>query len=172
MFVVNFTEMLEGMRATADRDTFMAYVTQDTVLTPTKEFISRMVAYARNLLQSPDTTVFSPRKFLMAFAISRFPVEMLNNPENPFEFTLLNKSNDLVLAIDHLLHQHNRTKDDTDEGFFTRDIATLFLHRLADFNAAFNEWMAIDQAVLAHHLQNVLEERIAQGEVQEDGPTA
>ena len=75
-------------------------------------------------------------------------VEMLQTPEEPLQFTLLNKAENLLETIDSILREHNPTEDDTAPDLIPAVTTTLFLTALVEYHAAWTDWSAYDAAIL------------------------
>lgn len=112
MFITAFKDTLLHLPAReAGYDNFMQHIDQEAVRRPVTEFFARVTNYALN--KSPPSSSgsvcsapahYDPRIFLTAFAISRFPIEILISPEEPLRFTVLNKAIEFLGQIDTVLY--------------------------------------------------------------------
>ena len=84
--------------------------------------------------------VDSEQKDFEAFESFRFPIETLQTPELPLQFSLLNKAENLLETIDRILHEHSADEDDTAPDLIPPDTTTLFLTALVEFHAAWADF--------------------------------
>ena len=143
MFVTAFKNTLQNLPAReAGYDAFMQSINQDVPIT---EFFVRVTNYALN--KSPPSSSlefapvrYDPRIFLTAFAVSRFPIEVLISPEEPLRFTVLNKAIAFLGWIDTVLHVLNPAEDDAADDFLDAETAADYLRALNEFH---NAWTAL-----------------------------
>lgn len=147
MFVTAFKDMLLNLPTReAGYDNFMQHIDHedDSVRRAATEFFTRVTNYALN--KSPPSSDclapvhYDPRIFLTAFAISRFPIEILISPEEPLRFTVLNKAIEFLGQIDVVLYMHNPAEDDAADDFLDAETAVEYLHALNEFHHA---WTAL-----------------------------
>jgi hypothetical protein len=147
MFITDFKHMLRDLPFESDGyDAFMEHIAnEEAVVKPTNAFIKRTTDYSLSKIGvPPSSTDPNPRVILAAIAITRFPIETLETPEEPHQFTLHNQSTKLLLAIDRVLRDHNEAEDDTAEDFLPTATASQFLTSLGEYHAAWSEWFAHD----------------------------
>ena len=163
MFVHNFNHALKGLPTPEDgHEAFMAQLTdQDTVLTPATEFLTHMLRYAAARAESAAPPAIPTRVFMIAFAIARFPVELLHTPEQPLEMTLLNKTNTLMGAVAEVIRQHNPDADRASDDFLPKATALQFGAAIEEYRAAFAEWRRVDEERMRAALQAVMANAVA-----------
>ena len=147
MFITEFKRVLRSFPPEeAGHETFMAHISnQMTVIAPTAEFFTRITNYALEKTQSPvPVSRPNPRMLIAAFAMKRYPVELLRTPEQPLQFTLLNKAENLLETVDSILREHDPAEDDTAPDLIPVVTTTLFLTALVEYHAAWSEWSAHD----------------------------
>jgi hypothetical protein len=143
MFITNFKRMLHSLPTeNAGHAAFMAHIAdKEAVVKPTAEFLLKMTNYALEKIQAPIPVKDpNPRLLMAAFAIMRFPVETLRTPEGPIQFSLLNKTTNLLEIIDRILHEHSPEEDDTMPDLIPADVTALFLTALVEYHAAWTEF--------------------------------
>ena len=151
MFVTAFKNTLQNLPTReAGYDAFMQSINQDVVVNtafcnPITEFFVRVTNYALN--KSPPSSSlecapvrYDPRIFLTAFAVSRFPIEVLISPEEPLRFTVLNKAIAFLGRSDTVLHVLNPAEDDAADDFLDAETAADYLRALNEFH---NAWTAL-----------------------------
>jgi hypothetical protein len=142
MFVTNFKNMLQTLPCHEEGcDALLERIRQeDQVCNPATDFFVRVTNYALN--KSPPSLVdsspvqYDPRLFLTAFVISRFPIELLGEPEEPLRFTLLNKAIEFLGVVDVVLYVC--AKDDAADDFLDCETCIDYLRALNEFHNALN----------------------------------
>jgi hypothetical protein len=160
MFITNFKRVIQSFPPEeAGHEAFMAHISnKDTVIDPTAEFFTRITHYALEKTQAPiPVTRPNPRMLIAAFAMKRFPVELLQTPEGPLQFTLLNKAENLLETVDSILREHNPTEDDSAPDLIPVFTTTLFLTALVEYHAAWTDWSAQDAEILDARIEAGLE---------------
>jgi hypothetical protein len=114
---------------------------EDPVCNPATDFFVRVTNYALNKFPPPssaDTSPvqYDPRLFLTALVISRFPIEILGEPEEPLRFTLLNKAIGFLEVVDGVLFAC--AEDDAADDFLDDWTCLDFLRALNEFHCALN----------------------------------
>ncbi len=146
MFVTEFKRMLQNLpTCEAGYDAFMQCIDQnESFRRPATDFFMRVTNYALNKSQpaseSSAPVHYDPRIFLTAFAISRFPIEILVHPEEPLRFTVLNKAIEFLGQVDVVLYVMNPAEDDAADDFLDTETATEYLQALNEFH---NAWTAL-----------------------------
>jgi len=145
MFVHNFNQILKQLPTIDDgHEAFMVHIADtDAVLTPATEFLAHM-----RRQQAESTTPTMPaRLFMVAFAIVRFPIELLRTPERPLEMALLNKANALMGAVAEVIQRHNHASD------VPKATAQHFMAAAEEYRAAFVEWKTAEEERMRIALQ-------------------
>ena len=83
---------------------------------------------------------YDPRFLLTAFSITRFPIETLGTPEEPYRFTLIDKAWKYLQVVDIILHVHHAAEDVTVDDFVDDETASEYLDALNEFR---NAWFAV-----------------------------
>jgi hypothetical protein len=151
MFITNFKRMLLALPDSDEgHAVFMAHIAnKEAVIKPAAEFFDRITTYA--LIKTQASVPLrrpNPRMLITALAIQRFPIEMLHTTEEPLQFSLINKTENLLETLDRILHEHNPEEDDTAPDLIPADTTALFLTALIEYHAAWVEWSAHDAKVL------------------------
>jgi hypothetical protein len=160
MFITNFKRVIRSFPPEeAGHEALVAHISnKDTVIDPIAEFFTRITRYALEKTQAPAlATGPNPRMLMAALVMKRFPVEMLQTPEEPLQFTLLNKAENLLETIDSILREHNPTEDDTAPDLIPAVTTTLFLTALVEYHAAWTDWSAYDAAILDARIETGLQ---------------
>jgi hypothetical protein len=147
MFVHNFNHVLRWLPTPEDgHEAFMVHIAdKEAVLTPATEFLTHM---RRQQAESTAPTM-TARLFMVAFAIVRFPIELLRTPEQPLEMTLLNKANALMGAVADVIQQ-----DDANHASDVPEATALhFTAAAEEYHAAFAEWRRVDEERIRVTLQ-------------------
>jgi hypothetical protein len=111
---------------------------EDPVCNPATDFFVRVTNFALNKFPPLDTSPvqYDPRLFLTALVISRFPIEILGEPEEPFRFTLLNKAIGFLEVVDGVLFVC--AEDDAADDFLDDWTCVDYLRALNEFHNALN----------------------------------
>jgi hypothetical protein len=147
MFVHNFNQTLKHLPTIDDgHEAFMVHITnREAVLTPATEFL----AHVRRQQAESTTPTMPASIFMVAFAIVRFPIELLRTPEQPLEMTLLNKANALMGAVAEVIQQ-----DDANHASDVPEATALhFTAAAEEYHAAFSEWRRVDEERMRVMLQ-------------------
>ena len=160
MFLTNFKHAISTLpsanntRANEGTAPFMEHLNDEAnVIGPAREFLTRVTNYALRKTNSPiHTADHNARILLSAFAMTRFPVEMLRTPEAPLQLMLLAKATTLLLTIGRVLHEHRADEDDTADDFLSTELAQLFLRSLGEYRAVWAEWWASETNALRARL--------------------
>ena len=136
MFVHNFNHTLRWLPSKEDGYlSFMEHINdKEAVLTPAAEFLTLMRSYA----ESPQLEV-SAKILMTAFAFTKFPVELLSNPDH--QSTLLTKAYHLIDAV-YVVTTSN--KDDV----VPKAAALQFLLALDKYNVVFQEWRRSEEEIM------------------------
>ena len=151
MFITNFKRVLASFPSEeAGHLALMQFLSnKETVVDPTAEFFTRITNYALEKTQAPMlVTGANPRMLLAAFAMKRFPVELLHTPEQPLQFTLLTKAENFIETISFILREHDPEEDDTAPDLLPSVATVLFLSALVEYHATYVEWAKQDAAAL------------------------
>ena len=144
MFVTAFKHMIQNLPCHEEGcDALIERIQQeDPVCNPATDFFVRVTNYALNKFQPPslvDTcspVQYDPRLFLTALVISRFPIEILGEPEEPLRFTLLNKAIEFLEVVDGVLFVC--AEDDAADDFLDHWTCVDYLRVLNGFHNALN----------------------------------
>ena len=147
MFVHNFNQTLKHLPTIDDgHEAFMVHIAdKDAVLTPATEFLTHM---SRQQTDSATPTM-PARLFMVAFAIARFPVELLSTPEQPLEMTLLNKANALMGAVAEVIQQDDANHSSS----IPKATALHFIAAAEEYRVAFAEWRRVEEERMRVALQ-------------------
>jgi hypothetical protein len=142
MFVHNFHRVLQRLPTKEDGHlSFMEKISdKEAVLTPAAEFLTLMNSY----VESPKPDV-SPKILMSAFAFTKFPDELLNNPDHPLRAMLLTKANNLTGAISAVISSNN-------DDIVPKAAALQFLLALDEYSVTFAEWRRVDEQILRARL--------------------
>ena len=140
MFVSDFKQVLTTLPMQEDGyDTFMLHIQEGSLFSRVAtEFFIRVTNYALSKSPHSDSAPVQYDSDLLSvlFAVSRFPIEMLDQPEEPLRLTLFIKTIGFLEALDAVLFMHSVCEDDTSDEFLDGDTASRYLHTLNEvFNA-------------------------------------
>jgi hypothetical protein len=138
MFVTAFKHMMQSFPCHEEGcDALLERIQQENpVCNPATDFFVRVTNYALNKSPPSHDTQYDPRLFLTALVISRFPIEILGEPEEPLRFTLLNKAIEFLGVVDVVLYVC--AKDDAADDFLDCETCIDYLRALNEFHNALN----------------------------------
>jgi hypothetical protein len=84
---------------------------------------------------------YDPRFLLTAFSVTRFPIETLGNPEEPYRFTLIDKAWKYHQVVDIILYVHHAAEDVSVDDFVDDETASEYLDALNEFCC--RAWFAV-----------------------------
>ena len=113
---------------------------QESFSNPAAEFFIRLTNYAASRAPVPSATHYDPRLLLTAICMTRFPVDILGQPEEPIRFTLLNSAWKLLRVVDTILCTHSEAEDDSQDDFVSPALCLDYMLALNEFHAA---WCAV-----------------------------
>jgi hypothetical protein len=106
---------------------------------PLMAFFIRITNYAASLSPAePSSKHYDPHLLSTALCMTRFPEEVLGEPEEPLRFTLLNSAWKLLRIIDTILTLHHRSEDDTRAGLISESVAEDYMQALNEYQAAWS----------------------------------
>jgi hypothetical protein len=108
----------------------------DSFSNPAAEFFIRLTNYAARRSPAASETHYDPRLFLTALCMTRFPVEILGEPEEPNRFTLLNSAWKYLRMVDTILCMHSEAEDDSVDDFLSESLCIDYMLALNEFHAA------------------------------------
>ena len=155
MFITDFKRVLHAFPSEgAGHIALIHYLSnEESVIAPTAEFFTRITNYALEKTQAPMLVRrANPRMLLAAFVMKRFPTETLNTPEQPLQFTLLNKAENFLETIDCILHEHDPAEDDSAPDLIPAITTSLFLTALVEYHAAYVVWARQDAAEMVSEI--------------------
>ena len=102
------------------------------------EFFTRITNYAAN--HAAGAVHYDPHLLTSAFLVTRFPVEVLGEPEDPARFTLLNSAWKFLREVAIVIHTYN--PDDTADDFLDSRTCVDYMRAL---NELHNAWSALSE---------------------------
>lgn len=169
MFLSNFKRTLQSLPTQEDGyAAFMAHIErpEEGVADAAMAFLTRVTIYSLRrigcgaplqtpLLRAPIVAGdLNPHAMIAAIAVTRFPVETLERPEEPIPFTLLTRAHRLLLAVDRVLHEHSPSEDDAADDLLPDPVAIQFLSALEAYRDAWDEWARDAVATQRRSLQD------------------
>jgi hypothetical protein len=137
MFVSDFKNLLTTLPE--EHNIFMQHIEEGTLFCRVAtEFFLRITNYALNKSMLHAPSHYNSDLLCIIMAVSRFPIEMLGSPEEPFRFTLLNKTIEFLETVDAVLRVHSPDEDDTCDAFLDEDTVSKYLHALNEVCNALN----------------------------------
>ena len=134
MSISRFSHALQGLPALDDAvayETFMECIfNKETMLSHATEFVEGMRKFAEG---SP---AINPRVLMVAYALSRFPINSFKNPDQPLELSLLSSANHLIGTINEVVAIHDSNGD-------LAPSAVRFLEDFDKYNTLYTEWRGV-----------------------------
>ena len=142
MVVTEFKRVLQTLPSPSDgHEAFMQRVRCDDDLdSAVTQFFETVTALAVRKTSPPHSIpiTYDPRFLLTAFAITRFPLETLGAPEEPYRFSLVDRAWGFLQSVDLVLF--TASKDATADDFIDDDVAAEYMRTLNEFRSA---WLAL-----------------------------
>lgn len=144
MFVSAFKHAVQSLpdsRLDGAFDVFIQHLNEEDGFSGVAmEFFHRVTAYALQKTASPVSIQYDWRFLTTAFVITRFPVEFLGTPEEPYRFSLIDKAWKYLSEVDVVLYACSRAEDDAVDVFLDTDTCEEYLRTLSEFSGS---WFAL-----------------------------
>ncbi len=124
-------------------ETFMRAIDGDSQFSQAADTFFKLVTnytIRRSYLPNILPIDYDPRFLLTAFCITRFPIETLGTPEEPYRFTLVDTAWKYLEMVDIILYVHHVAEDVTADDFVDDETAAEYLDTLNKFRGA---WFAV-----------------------------
>jgi hypothetical protein len=148
MFVTSFKHALQSLPCRdASFDVFMGYLSDtERFGGAAMEFFDRVTTYAVKQTSAVPPVQYDWRFMTTAFALTRFPIEILRTPEEPYRFSLLDKAWKYLGMVDIVLYVCDRAEDDAVDDFLDSDTCAEYLQALNEFRGALYALWEADSA--------------------------